>query len=212
MIKVTTEEIVSRLPQESLNSTDLGKAIARLPKLSVAGPWLAGGSIRRTVANQEQESDFDFFFLNAEQVLQFSKDLVAFGAVEKSRNEQNILFIMPSKIEIVDDRKIHHPELKIQLINFRYYNGIEEVLDSFDFTLCQFGFDGTHFYASDFALWDVARKKLVPHTITFATSSLRRLIKYTSQGYTICGGALAQILQQVADNPTIIQSEMLYLD
>ena len=86
------------------------------------------------------------------------------------------------------------------------------VIDSFDFSICQFGFDGEDLFLGDWALFDMARKRLVPGKVTFGTSTLRRVIKYTRQGYTICGGGLASILEQVAADPTIIQAGVEYVD
>lgn len=37
-------------------------------------------------------------------------------------------------------------------------------------------------------------------------------MKYASQGFTVCGGALSEILKQVVDNPSVIQADTLYID
>lgn len=37
-------------------------------------------------------------------------------------------------------------------------------------------------------------------------------IKYTRQGFTICGGGLANMLEQVAAEPSIIRGEVEYVD
>jgi hypothetical protein len=212
-IKVASDKLAGRLNVTEFSETILFKALSRVPKLSEKGPWIAGGAVRRTIEGKKLESDFDFFFANKEQEDQFAYDLVEMGAKLLKKNDKNSLYILSSSIpDDTEGEGVYLPEMKIQLINFTYFETAEAVIDSFDFTLCQFAYDGNMVYMSDFALWDVARKKLVPHKISYATSSLRRLMKYANQGFTVCGGALSQILQQVVDNPSVIQADTLYID
>ena len=90
--------------------------------------------------------------------------------------------------------------------------GAVKTLDSFDFSLCQCGYDGTNLLFGDWALFDIASKRLVPGRIRYGTSSLRRIIKYTRQGFSICSGGLAHMLEQIAADPSIIQAEVEYVD
>lgn len=101
---------------------------------------------------------------------------------------------------------------KIQLITFRYFDTIEETIESFDFSLCKLGYDGENLHLGTYALFDIANKNLVPEKITYATSSIRRIIKYTNKGYKICSGGIADVLQQIISNPSILQSETEYID
>jgi len=212
-VKVSANILAQRLGKESFEETILFKALSRVPELTAAGPWIAGGAVRRTVRGEKLDSDFDFFFASKEQEEKFTADLANMGARLLRKNDKNSLYILPSEIpEDMDGEGVYLPEMKIQLINFTYFESAEKVIDSFDFTLCQFAYDGASLYMSDFALWDAARKKLVPTRISFAVSSLRRLMKYSRQGYTVCGGALANILQQVVNDPQIINADTLYID
>jgi hypothetical protein len=130
-----------------------------------------------------------------------------------SKNDKNRTYIIPTKIEDGSyDKNVYLPELKLQAINFRYFDTPEAVIDSFDFTICQFAFDGTNIYMGDWSLYDAAKKRLVPHRVTFGVSTIRRIIKYCNQGYTVCAGGLATILEEVAANPGIINAETLYID
>jgi len=172
--------------------------------LSPQGPWIAGGSVRRLIAGLPQESDFDFFFANEEQFTAFCDDLKSRGAIKVSENTFNATYNLPKSED--------GPELKVQAIRLSYFGTIRETIEAFDFSLCKFGFDGENLSFGLWSLYDLASKRLVPDTISFGTSTLRRIIKYTGQGYTICSGGLAAILQQVADNPAIIQSDVEYID
>lgn len=212
-MKINKEKFCDRLNVTEFSETVLYRALSRLPKLGGNGPWLAGGAIRKTIQGVSLDSDFDFFFKDQAQLDLFKEGLENCGARMLKQNDKNEMWILPSCIpEDTEGEGIYLPEMEIQLIKFRWYETAEEVIDSFDFTLCQFAYDGEWIFLSDFALWDVARRKLVPHKITYGTASLRRLIKYANQGFTACGGALSEILRQVAQDPSIIQEETLYID
>lgn len=209
MLQVSKETLEKRIGKP-WSDTELARAMERLPGIGLRGPWVAGGSVRRTLSGEKFDTDIDFFFRSEDQYKEFIEDAIGLGSVLKGSNDKNTSMVFPAVHGNGD--VIDLPELKVQAIKFRFYDSIEEVLDSFDFTLSQFGYDGSDVYASDWALWDVARKRIVPHKITFGTSSLRRLLKYGKQGYTACAGALSEILQQVVDKPEIIEANTLYID
>jgi hypothetical protein len=199
------------LPEEH----ELLKALERLPAVSDVGPWLAGGALRRTLLRQPLDSDFDFFFASEGQFNLFCERIKAAGGWQVSKNEHSTTFRLPSvapKSIGEDEFSEYQPEIEVQAITTQWYDSLEAVLDSFDFTLCQFGFDGVRLVCGDYSLWDLGRKRLVPHRLTFGTASMRRLLKYTNQGYTICAGGLSEILRQVVEKPDIIQAETQYLD
>ena len=201
------ETFLLRQEDKGLAGTELGAALDRLPSVSRHGPWLAGDAIRRTILGQElSKSDFDFFFRDAEQMEAFCEDLrdLCEEVVLMSENDKNRTFLVKS----IEGK----PTLKVQAIFVKYYSDPEELLESFDFTLCQLVYDGYNLLCGDYALWDIGRKRLIPHKITFGVSSLRRMIKYTKQGFAVCSGGLADILNQVVATPDVINSEVKYID
>lgn len=212
---VSLDVFWDRYGHEDYDGGDFAKALARLPSVSQTGPWVAGGSVRRLVTNKVQDSDFDFFFRDQAQFDAFCADLEAKGAKRVNENDFNITFRLPASDPVPVDLDTFEgggPELKVQAIKIKFYETLETVLASFDFSLTQFGFDGERLVFGEWALFDTASKRLVPETITYGTSTLRRIIKYTKQGFTICGGGLANILEQVVQNPSIIQSKVEYID
>lgn len=212
-MRLATDSLCSRIGVTTWDETILAKALKRVPEVRPGGPWIAGGAVRRTIMKQDLESDFDFFFIDEAQKDQFVDQLVnEFGAALKSQNETNALYILPSQMVGEEDPKTYLPEMKIQVINFRYFQSPEELIDSFDYTICQFAYNGEELIMGEFSLWDAAKKVLVPHKLSFATSSLRRMLKYTKQGFTICAGGLSNFLEQVVNNPSVIQSDTLYID
>ncbi|MGN7931193.1 hypothetical protein [Sphingopyxis sp. 22461] len=205
----------ARYGKTDFDSTAFAKALDRLPDISERGPWIGGGSVRRLIAGQPQDSDFDFFFADQAQFDAFCKDMKKRGADVQHENDFNITFLLPkAKAKPIGDDEftVAGPELKVQAIRLRFHPTLAETLEGFDFSLCKFGYDGTRLICGDYSLFDLASKRLVPDRISFGTSTLRRIIKYTKQGYTICSGGLASILQQVVDDPSIIQAEVEYVD
>jgi len=203
-MKVNKDIFWARYGHEKWEETFLVKTLARLPTVGADGPWVCGGSIRRLVMHLPQDSDFDFFFKNADQFAAFSTKLEALGGQKLYENEFNVTWKIPAKDKM--------PEIKVQAIRIAYHENIEAVLNSFDFSLCQCGFDGTDLYFGEFTLFDLASNKLIPEKISYGVSSLRRIIKYTRQGYGICGGGLANVLEQICVDPKIINKNVEYVD
>ncbi len=194
----------ARYGKRKFQEDDFFKAISCLPSAKESGPWIAGGSVRRLVSGMAQDSDFDFFFRDQAQLDEFNADMISRGAKVANSNEFNISYRLYSAAGL--------PTLKVQAIRIRFFPTLEAAIDSFDFSLCQCGYDGTLLHFGMWTLWDLANKRLVPGKITYGVSSVRRVIKYTKQGYTICGGGLTEMLQQIADAPEIIQGKVEYID
>lgn len=187
----------------SNNLSALEDVLSDLPALSASGPWLAGGSLRRLLLGTNPlESDLDFFFCSEAQADSFSSSLAKVGFVSVFRSANSETFARQEK-----NRRI-----VVQAVRLAYFQTLDEALDAFDFTICQFGFDGTRFIAGNHSLWDLGRKRLVVHRVTFATATVRRLIKYTKQGFTVCNGAVKTILEAVAEDSSLIRGEIEYVD
>jgi hypothetical protein len=75
---------------------------------------------------------------------------------------------------------------------------VEDLLDSFDFTVCQFAYDGSNVFSTPEAIISVTRNHLGVHNISkeFAVDSLRRAFKYSKKGYYPCNGTI----QKLADS------------
>jgi hypothetical protein len=189
---------------DAAEAIPLFEVTADLPTVTKDGPWIAGGAIRRTLLNEPLASDVDFFFRDEAQAEGFAKDMEARAGWIVSEREQVTTWGV--KVNEGKDTAI------VQAITLAYYPNLEAVLDSFDFTITQFGWDGTTLVCGQFSLWDLARKRLALHKLTFGVSTVRRLIKYTRQGFTACGGVLASILEEVVARPDTIHREMTYVD
>ena len=168
------------------------------------GAWLAGGAIRRTLIGHSVDSDFDFFFKSADALEAWEKGL-------------------PGSLKLIRETE-HHKHwrgtiagselpIDIQAIRFRFYESAEQVIDSFDYTVTMFVLDDDDLVTTPYALWDLGRRKLAVHKITYPVATMRRLLKYTKQGFTACAGCLQSILKETASSPEAMgQLDIEYVD
>jgi hypothetical protein len=178
-------EFLARSTDREFDNTTVAKVLAGLPSLSPAGPWIAGGALRRTLLQQEPDSDFDFFFKDAEQLAAFTAALDRLG-MEKVRETDHHVHYRGR----VGDSAL---PIDVQCIRFAFYADAAAVIDSFDFTICQFAFDGVTLTTGAYSLWDLGRKRLAVHKVTFPVSSMRRVLKYATQGFKACNGCLSTL-------------------
>ena len=166
--------------------------------------WVAGGAIRRTIANQPLDTDVDYFFKKGSKSLDF-KGLLS------QRNENDVEVLRKTDtattyvVRYTNDNQ-QTSTIKVQEIKVDFYDSIEQLLNTFDFTICQFAYDGENLHCGDYSLHDLGRKRLVINNITYPVASLRRLIKYTQQGYYACQGTMTQFLETTIDNPHLLQN------
>lgn len=199
------EDFARRVMGKDWAETDLAKILATLPVCSITGPWVAGGALRRTIAGTTLESDLDFFFANEGVLAAFAAKLPTLGLTKKKETEHHEQW---EGYNAAADRSI-----VLQLIRFQYYANAAAVIESFDFTICQFAFDGMTLTCADYALWDLGRKRLAINKVTFPGSSMRRLLKYARQGFTACDGCLASLATAIADDPTLADNmHIKYVD
>jgi hypothetical protein len=166
--------------------------------------WVAGGAIRRTLIRMPLDSDFDFFFRSADHLAEWEAAL-------------------PSSLSLLKETE-HHKHWRgtigesslpvyIQAIRFRYYGSAEEVISSFDYTITQFALDGETLVTTPEALWDLGRRKLAIHKVTYPVATMRRMLKYTNQGFTACAGCMATLLRETASSPEVLaQINLQYVD
>lgn len=142
--------------------------------------FVAGGAVR-TIITGESVSDIDIFFQTPELAHEFKKNL-------ESKNAQKI-FECP-KGELFT---FLYQNFKFQLIMKRYYQNATELLNSFDFTICRFGFElfdinNAGFMTRRFALnksdmIDLQKRHLRIHRIEYPVATLNRVHKYMKKGF-----------------------------
>lgn len=142
------------------------------------GTYLAGGSLRRLISGEgfDGKEDFDLFFKDEESInLFWAQNESVLETVYETDKNTSVIYRPPDK----------EYSLRIQVIHFLYYQSLEEIINSFDFTVCQFATDGQEIVCGKTSLDDLLHKRLVVNRITYPTSSIFRLAKYMQSGYGV---------------------------
>lgn len=142
------------------------------------GSYLAGGSLRRLISGEgfDGKEDFDLFFKDEESINRFwEQNETSLEVVYETDKNTSVIYRPPDK----------EYSLRIQVIYFLYYQNLEEIINSFDFTVCQFATDGQEIVCGKTSLDDLLNKRLVVNRITYPTSSVYRLAKYMQAGYSV---------------------------
>lgn len=197
MASFNLEDFLARSTDKPFAETTLAAILKGLPSLGSSGPWIAGGALRRTLLGKEPDSDFDFFFRNADQLTAFCADLEARGFTKVRETIHHVHYKGKAGDSAIDR--------DVQCIRFAFYETAQAVIDSFDYTICQLAFDGETVTLGDFTLWDLGRRRLAIHKITYPVATMRRMLKYTTQGFTACAGCMATILTETASKPELLQ-------
>lgn len=150
------------------------------------GSWVAGGAVRRWYMGEPQDADYDVFTTGEEATQAFLK---ANGLSEFDGLTAPMGFA--TNYGVVSVNKHHFPNIR-------------EVLDYFDFTICQFLWDGGPVIkVNRRAIRDAEKKRLVVHNLRLDTilSSMWRISKYGLQGYRISFGELKKIATAIRTMP-----------
>ncbi len=166
----------------------------QLPEFQYGSCWLGGGAVRDSIL-LEKYSDIDIFGSSKEGLDTF---------IDANLKECKEIFTSDRM------RTFTKGNDKVQVI-YILSETIEKCLDSFDFTLCQFAYDGNSVYCNPQSLVDIFRKRIVIHKLSneFVIDSLRRMQKYIKKGYTICNGGLATFIETIRQaTPEQIENQM----
>jgi len=155
----------------------------KLPTFQYSNCWIAGGCLRSSLLN-ETPNDIDIFGPDENSIQNF---------IDLNLNNAKLIH----KSKVLESYILNG--LKIQVVKRKYYNSIEECLTGFDYTICQFAFDGVTYFSTPEAVIDTYAHKLVINKLDkdFVIDSLRRMTKYIKYGFTICDGGLKNIVESI---------------
>jgi hypothetical protein len=158
-------------------------------KLSSHGAVIAGGAAARFYQKKNIEhEDVDIWF-ETEEYFKFYKDNI-------KNFVDSVLNTMNTANAVTYDVIICKKQYKIQLIK-RFYPTTEELLDSFDISVCQVATDGEQWFLGQHFAKDLKNHKL--RVVKYHSTLLKRLFKYWSYGYQPDDETLKKILS----NPDI---------
>ena len=173
-----------------INNTDL------IQLFKDAKCFIAGGAITSIFSGKEI-NDVDIYFRNYESLLLVLRKLFA------TDDHEDLTNIFSSKILNNDDVSpfsliyTNHTkksilftkdDLKVQLIYFKFFNSVQEIFDTFDFTINMGAYDceTAEFVLDDRFLKDIAARRLSVNTNTYyPIVSMLRIDKYKQKGYEI---------------------------
>ncbi len=155
------------------------------------GAWIAGGFVRSLISG-ETPRDIDVFFKDNEALLHF----VRANRLEVCYDHKRRLFT---------SSKDGH---KIDLVDFMYFRDVIELLNSFDFRMCQVALSGFYeLWANPKGLQDIKDKKLViqekydleqePIKLYRTISRIRKFVK---RGYVMDSLELKKILDVIPES------------
>lgn len=180
-----------------LSKQDLNWCLRRIPKpvreeiKRRPGIVIAGGLIRSCITG-EKVNDIDIFGPSKDELEAMARKLAAHGGRQRRIIETDNAFTVPG----------WNPTL--QFIHRWLYSKPEEVVESFDFTICSaaFWYDGSAWHSlihEDFYR-DLAAKRLVymvPQRNEDAGGSMLRVLKYYQRGYRIPLDSMGAVISRL---------------
>lgn len=192
-----------------------------LPHLDLEkGPWIAGGSLLRMITGEPfwaetpqvngvsmavphtavndlgeciktetrsgaPEADIDIWFPDEETNKRVSLNLRSLhGKPHETANARSF--------------KVRHHDRTylLQCIHKRYFGSVEEIFQSFDFTIAQIASDLEYVVMPDYVMSDITNKQLRLASGHFNKGNfLKRVFKYTANGYNPEPGLLLEVTQ-----------------
>lgn len=193
-----------RIITKPVTNTEYSQHVRKYAQLNLdAGPWVAGGSVRKIWFNEPWETqDVDFFFSNYAQfdrvvsnVKRLYKSTQWYDMFSMSSVDRPTLLTHETNNAITWTIELQSGKTyKIQAIKKYWPKSIHELFSTFDLTVSQFATDGVTMIATAAAVEDstarVIRLVNPEHPI-----SINRLLKYTAYGFS----APDSIMKNVVD-------------
>lgn len=154
------------------------------------GPWIAGGAALRWYQGLPVgENDIDIFCSSAEQVQQVIDNIKSYGRFSTKFESENAITL---SYHGKDGLKYW----TLQIIKRRYFKDLQDVLDSFDITVCQIATGGQEWVMGKHTARDI-REMNLRMNIPLQPDAAKRMAKYWTYGYRPVEG----LLEAVQTNP-----------
>lgn len=155
------------------------------------GPWIAGGAALRWWQGQPVgENDIDVFCANARQVEDIVERIKDYGRWQRKYETDNAVTLS------YWSKGNSSKPWTIQIIKRRYYKNLQEVISSFDMSVCEIGTAGNEWELGAFTAKDI-RERNLNFKMPLQPDALKRLVKYWTYGYRPVEGTL----EAVQNNP-----------
>ena len=151
------------------------------------GPWIAGGAALRWYQRQPVgENDIDVFCRTPKQAADLINDIKGYGRHYIKYNSDNA-----TTIEYYTKDNLAQ-KWTLQIITRRFFNSPEDVISSFDITVCQILTDGNEWRLGTGTARDIRERNLRMHE-PLQPDALKRLVKYWTYGYRPVDGLVAAV-------------------
>lgn len=148
---------------------------------------VAGGFLTRYIGCEPLGGDIDLYFNSKEQFDCCKIELLNNGCKLVKDSDNISTLITP------DNYPIH-------LIGMRFFSVPRYVIESFDYTACQFAYNFKDLYCGDTSLRDLGQKiiKIVNISNQNPLALTKRLLKYIQRGFTIDDRTLQNFLLNIS--------------
>jgi len=146
--------------------------------------WIAGGALRNIMESSTARTDIDIF---SDQPLKINQILDKIGQPGQPKLHSKE-YLVNINAGLVTDR--------LDIVQKSYKN-LQETLESFDFTNSAIGIDKASIMLHERFNKDLVSKSLVPLKISSPVATLRRIMKFAAQGYTMKFNQMREVLQQI---------------
>ena len=155
------------------------------------GPWIAGGACLRWYKGQPVNmSDIDVFCRDAFQFRRILNRIEDTGRCQirhRSENAITIDYTGPDR-----DYKGAQTVYTIQLIQHKFFDSMQEVIDRFDFSVCQLATCGNEWILGEHTARDI-RSHSLRVVGDVKPDVVKRVVKYWTYGYRPVDGLIAEI-------------------
>lgn len=159
--------------------------------------FVAGGAVNSVFSNREV-NDVDLYFPSVDSFHKFMNTII---------DEELVKFSFVSKKSITMIQKSERVrDFKLQAVICGWYNTVESVFDSFDFTCCMGAWmpNKEEFVLHPRFMMDIAARGLHVNTNTkFPFQTVKRILKYMGYGYNINRLELYKLLFSIAMNTKV---------
>lgn len=154
------------------------------------GPWIAGGACLRWYQSLPVgDSDIDVFCRDSIQAQQVIDQIKSYGRFQVKFESENA-------VTLQHHSKNYDNYWTIQVITRRYFKSLQEVIDSFDITVCEIGTGGNNWLLGPVTARDI-RERNLRFKLPLQPDAPKRLTKYWCYGYRPVEGTL----EQICENP-----------
>jgi hypothetical protein len=150
------------------------------------GPWLAGGAVRKFYLGQNiDHSDFDVWFADQDQFEAAKTKVSSLGVAT--------VFSSDNAISYKYYTKNSNEAFNIQLIKRRFFSNPTDIINTFDFTVCQLVTDGRSLMVGPRTIADIKSRTLRLAQLEVQAHIIPRMVKYMVYGYRPCAELVDQI-------------------